>query len=384
MKRNNKTLNGYIEGYYGRLITWEDRQRIIMSLNKNKMNYYFYAPKEDEKHRLNWKDNYPDEWLKNFKKFCNLAKEKSIKIIVGISPGYDFDFSEVLIFNQNNKITKDLKLLYKKFQFFLDYGVDEIALLFDDLPNNFKDIYNLSISEGFAHASLANQLNYLLKKTIFVVPRIYSDQLIYEDKYYLPDFKKKINKKLICFYSGNNIVSKTINSKTVQKISKLLSTNFVIWDNYYSNDYCPRRIFLGPYRARTKIKNIMINPTGLIETDLLILDIVKATQNSLKPFEDWQKVLKKHNVPIEFLDVCKYFLKPNFGDNPILNKATISKKFLISLDYLIWKWKSPLSREWYPFLLGLKQDVKILMNDFTTERIIKTQTKALANYLINS
>ena len=128
----------------------------------------------------------------------------------------------------------------------------------------------------------------------------------------------------------------------------------------------------------------MINPTGLIETDLLILDIVKATKNSLTPYKEWKKILNKYNVPLQFLDVCNHFLKPDFGDNPALTKISISKNFLISLDFLIWKWKSPLSREWYPFLLGLKQDIKIFTNEFNSERIVKTQTKALANYLINN
>ena len=382
MKRNNKSFNGYIEGYYGRLLSWEDRQRIILSLNKNKMNFYFYAPKEDEKHRLNWKSNYKVEWIKNFKKFCAFATKNQVKIIVGISPGFSFNFSEILNLNSKNKISKDLNILYQKFEYFIENGADEVALLFDDLPNNFKETNNLSISEGFAHAILANHLSTLLKKFIFVVPRIYSDQLIHEDKKYLPDFKKQIDKDIICFYSGKNIVSKSINNQTTKIISKILSSNFVVWDNFYSNDYCPRRIFLGPYVGRSKIQNIMINPTGLIETDLLILDIIRKTKNSLKPYEEWKKILKKHNVPSQFLDVCNYFLKPDFGDNPILNKASISNKFLVSLDYLIWKWKSPLSREWYPFLLGLKHDIKIFNNDFNSERIIKTQTKVLANYLI--
>ena len=58
------------------------------------------------------------------------------------------------------------------------------------------------------------------------------------------------------------------------------------------------------------------------------------------------------------------------------------KDAIESLNFLLWKWKSPLSREWYPFLLGLKHDLQIMTNDFTSERIIKTQTKALANYII--
>ena len=49
--------------------------------------------------------------------------------------------------------------------------------------------YNLSISEGFAHAYLANKLSLHLK-IIFCSSRIYSDQLIFEDNNYLSNFKK--------------------------------------------------------------------------------------------------------------------------------------------------------------------------------------------------
>ena len=80
MKRNRKILYGYIEGYYGRLLSWEDRHRIVMGLNKNKMNYYFYAPKEDEKHRLNWRRNYKNEWTKKFKIFADIAKKNFAEV----------------------------------------------------------------------------------------------------------------------------------------------------------------------------------------------------------------------------------------------------------------------------------------------------------------
>ena len=44
---NLKKVKGYIEGYYGKLLTWTERNRIIDILKKNKMNFYFYCPKED-------------------------------------------------------------------------------------------------------------------------------------------------------------------------------------------------------------------------------------------------------------------------------------------------------------------------------------------------
>jgi hypothetical protein len=48
----------------------------------------------------------------------------------------------------------------------------------------------------------------------------------------------------------------------------------------------------------------------------------------------------------------------------------------------LWQWKSPLSREWFPFLLGLKHDLQLFKMELTSERIIKTQTKPMAKYLL--
>ena len=368
MNNNYKTINGYIEGYYGRLLNWEERNRILLGLKRNKMNFYFYAPKEDKMHRLYWKKKYNEDWNNQFRKFCNRAKLNNIKVIAGISPGIDFNFSEFKSKSIKNKNSKDFNILLKKVQLVLDNGANEIALLFDDLPNNFKSIYGNLISEGISHASLTNRLSLFLNKPIYVVPRIYADELIFEDKRYLSDFGKTINKDNVTFYSGRNIVSKKINQVTFY--------------NFFANDYCPRRLFLGPFIGRSQINNIMVNLTGLIETDLLILDIIKATKDSKNPILDWKITLNKNRIPIEFLNICDYFLRPNFGEKPNLKKLVITKKNIISLDFLLWKWKSPLSREWFPYLLGLKHDLQIQMNDLASTRIIKTQTKPLANHIL--
>jgi hypothetical protein len=126
----------------------------------------------------------------------------------------------------------------------------------------------------------------------------------------------------------------------------------------------------------------MINPTGLIETDLLILDIVLATQNSSYKKLNWELIIKKYKIPMNFFNISDYFLKPDFGDSPILSKFNIISKNIEDLDFLLWQWKSPLSREWFPFLLGLKHDLQLFKMELTSERIIKTQTKPMAKYLL--
>ena len=37
-----------------------------------------------------------------------------------------------------------------------------------------------------------------------------------------------------------------------------------------------------------------------------------------------------------------------------------SKETYEALDFLLWQWKTKISREWYPYLLSLKQDLQIL------------------------
>ena len=53
-----------------------------------------------------------------------------------------------------------------------------------------------------------------------------------------------------------------------------------------------------------------------------------------------------------------------------------------AIDFLLWKWKSDLSREWYPYLFSLKHDLQLKLNILTSERLVKTQSIPLSEYVI--
>ena len=379
MKKNkDNNITGYIEGYYGRILSWENRELIIKSLHKNKMNTYFYAPKEDVNHRLHWRKKYSQKWRLNFRKFTMFCRKNGVTVIAGIAPGLDFDFKDINDISKTNKHS-DFKLLLNKAKQLLNDGADSIALMLDDIPNDFKRKFGKEISEGTYHATLANKLLEKLNKNIFFVPRIYADELIKEDPLYLSYISKVINPKIKVFYCGKNIVSKKLTG--YNKIKKVLDNDIIYWDNYYANDYCPRRFFIGPLIGRQKIKNIMINPTGLIKTDLLILDIFSCIFNEKFSSSDWKKLLANHGVPKNFIKLKDFFYKPGFGLNTKISKINVKDKDFEELDFLLWKWKGKLSREWYPFILGLKQDLQINKNHLSSERIIKTQTIPLSEFL---
>ena len=56
---------GFIEGYYGNPWSTEDRVNLMTWGGYYKLNAYFYAPKDDPKHRANWDELYTDEELES-------------------------------------------------------------------------------------------------------------------------------------------------------------------------------------------------------------------------------------------------------------------------------------------------------------------------------
>ena len=376
----NKNINGYIEGFYGKLLDWESRKLIIKSLKKNNMNTFFYAPKEDPNHRYNWRLEYSLDWRKKFKEFANFSKKNKINIIAGIAPGLDFNFKEMQG-TLKTKTYSDFDILIKKCTQLLNDGATAIALLLDDIPDDFEKHFGYKVSEGTSHAKLVNKISETLKQPIYFVPRIYADELIKSCPSYLLDLSKVLNNNICMFYCGKNVVCNIITE--TENLRKLFKNKIIYWDNYYANDYCPKRFFIGPYTGRKNLKNIMINPTGSISTDLLILDIITNTVNEKKPLKPWFETLKGHGVPIFFYKIRMFFFKPNFGSNPNLSSYKFNSQHIQALDFLLWSWKGSLSREWYPFLLGLKQDLQLRHSKLKSERIIKTQSIPLVHYIKN-
>lgn len=371
-------MNGYIEGYYGKLLNWQERRRIITKLSSCRMNTYLYAPKEDARHRLNWRDKYDDFWRTRFKNFCHYSNKKNIKILAGIAPGLNFNFDYDSIKTKHN----DFEVLKNKALFLLNSGASNIVLLLDDIPDHFKNSNKLC--EGFLHAKLVNDLSMSIKKNIYFVPRIYSDEQIIEKPSYLKELAKNLKESIKLFYCGKNIVSHSILNSDLKSISSSFKNKIIFWDNIYANDYCPRKIFLGKWINRDANLNILINPTGMINTDLFLLDIISIS-NEKNFILLYKKILKKHKIPKEFTLVNHFFdyTQINLSNYENINHENI-EKIIDALDFLLWKWKSKLSREWYPFLLILKQDMNIQLNKYSNNRIRKVQTIPLAKKLLKN
>ena len=386
-------LTGYIEGFYGHLLGWDDRLRLLDKLASLSMNAYLYAPKDDPCHRFHWRVDYDSDWRAGFAQFCRDAHARHISVIAGIAPGLDFNFADLASADSHTENTKtnaqtnsktnakknDLAILCNKAAQLRADGANHIALLMDDIAADFAQRAGAYKSEGTAHAELANRLATYLDCPVILVPRIYADELVADadaqSAPYLDELASSLDPASAIMHCGSHIVAPVIGRDDILARARALKHRVIIWDNFYAQDYCPRRLFIGPFRGRDMDGDILLNPTGMIETDLLLLDIMADTQS-------WPDSLKAAGIPDKFVKLVAYFDAP-YGFTPAFDMPEDADA-LAALEVLLWSWKSPLQREWYPFLMGLKHDILMQNGALPALRITKTQTPALASHILSS
>tara|TARA_A100001015_G_C14965253_1_gene702670 strand:- start:144 stop:1193 length:1050 start_codon:yes stop_codon:yes gene_type:complete len=325
-------FSGYIEGYYGQLLSWTDRLRILSALAQNDLRSYLYCPKEDQFHRTIWRELYSNEWMDEFKHFVSIADSKGIEIIFGISPGIDFELDD------------DLQILIEKIRSVENLEIKNIAILFDDLFKN---------SSGELHAKIINEcIEQFPDINFFAVPQEYSSSQASPDIYlsnYLNDFNKALHPEVPIFWTGSYVVSKITSSEEIEQWDSIFQRPIIFWDNYFANDYCGPKVVLESYKSMTlestkKLNGLMINPTGLIEVDLICIDFLGNFLNNIE-ITTAEYFLNK-SFPPEFIDSLNLFK----FEITIVN----AKLSLAGIESLLWTWHHPLKQELYSYLHMLR------------------------------
>ena len=107
-------------------------------------------------------------------------------------------------------------------------------------------------------------------------------------------------------------------------------------------------------------RGILLNPTGLLHTDMFLLSLLSGYVKKTGPKKAWESAVKALPVAGALKTVAPFFDLPYEK----LPETALSARSLLrvkaALNKLIWEWKSPLQREWYPFLYSLKSDIELL------------------------
>ena len=397
-------LVGYLEGYYGRLLAPPERESLLDALAANAMNAWWHAPKEDPHHRLRWRESPTEAESLAFARFCRRARGLGVHVIAGLAPGIDFAWRHI-------DGGPDLERLAARTRAHLEAGAGVAALLLDDLDDDFAARAPAGASEGTEHARLANALGAALGRALVVVPRIYADELHGTAPGYLPDFSATLDPVHAIALCGSDVVAREVRLEDCRRRLAHERHRIVVWDNLYANDYCPRRLFLGPWTGREGLADALVNPTGMSATDALLLDVVgdeRAHPGSAdaERAAALARIRARHGVPEAFAAVAHHCDRPATnpepgngsanaavgpdamavaqhaaGLGPAPDAAALARE-LEALDALQWRWKSALAREWYPHLAGLRHDLAIRAGSLAPLRVAKTQPAPLAAALL--
>ncbi|XP_078079126.1 protein O-GlcNAcase isoform X2 [Mustelus asterias] len=267
-----KFLCGVVEGFYGRPWSMEQRKELFRRMRKWGLNTYLYAPKDDYKHRMFWREMYSVEEAEQLMQLISAAKEHNIEFVYAISPGLDITFS-----NQ-----KEVTTLKRKLDQVSQFGCKSFALLFDDIDHNMcpadKEVFS-----SFAHAQLSvtNEIyQYLEEPEHFLFcPTEYCGTFCYPNVAHSP-YLRTVGDKLLpgidVLWTGPKVVSKDISVESIEEVTKILKRSPLIWDNLHANDYDQKRLFLGPYKGRStelipRLKGVLTNPNCEFEGNFVAI-----------------------------------------------------------------------------------------------------------------
>ena len=249
---------GLIEGYYGRPWSWEDRASNMKFLAGHGYRFYLYAPKADPHLRRLWREDHPEETARQIAELAGQCRAEGVRFGVGLSP------SKIhLDFNAEARAA-----LARKLAFFDEAGVEDLAILFDDMRGDLPDLARrqVEIVEWAFERSKASRY--------FVCPSYYTDDPVLDRVFgarpanYLEDLGAALDPGVHMFWTGEEVCARAFSVGHVERMATQLGRQPFIWDNYPVNDgermsqYLHLRGFTGrPAHLAPHIAGHGVNPS---------------------------------------------------------------------------------------------------------------------------
>ena len=257
-------MAGVIEGFYGQPWTQAERFELFDWMARWGLNTYFYAPKDDLKHRVLWREPYSNAEAEILGQLIHACQQRDLRFIYALSPGLDIRYSS----------EAELDLLRQRFDQMLALGCRHFSLLFDDIPDRLDtgDIERWG-SLASAQCHVANAMFKWTRERspgarFLFCPTPYCSRMA-ERKLggdgYLSIIGRELSPEIDIFWTGPEIISREITVAHVQELQAVLRRKPLIWDNLHANDYDGRRFFCGPYAGRplelrSAVSGLLSNP----------------------------------------------------------------------------------------------------------------------------
>ena len=229
-------IAGIVEGFYGPPWSWADRLEVLKWSAARGLTDYVYAPKDDPKHRRDWRVLYDGAELAGFR---SLVDESGLRIGIAISPGLSMDETS----------ERDRAELLDKLAPLVDLGVAHIGLFLDDLP---PDPTRTAAQRGEAHAALTTWLRDRLGARV-LLSLVPTDYIGTQRSPYLDALAGALPDDVTIGWTGASVVNTQITADDARARADALSGRPpLLWDNVPVNDaVMSDRLFMGPLRGRS-------------------------------------------------------------------------------------------------------------------------------------
>lgn len=217
---------GVIEGFFGRPWSWEERAESVAFLAPRGYRFYLYAPKADTFLRRRWQEDHPAEAAGRLRWLAQRCRTSDVRFGVGLSP-----YEIYLSFDAAARAA-----LLRKIEFLDQLGIDDLAILFDDMRGDVPDLSSrqVEIVHFVAERTSASRL--------LVCPTYYSDDPVLDRVFgerprgYLERLGADLAPGIEIFWTGEEVCSREISPGHLGDVADQLRRRPFLWDNYPVND----------------------------------------------------------------------------------------------------------------------------------------------------
>lgn len=248
---------GIVEGYFGRPWSWTERTDTMRALAPHGYATFLYAPKADAWLRRRWREPHPEADLQALADFGGACRAAGVRFGVGLSP-----FEAYLDFDAAAQ-----EALAAKLSALDGAGIDDLAILFDDMKGDLPDLAarQARIVEFAASRTRATRL--------LMCPTYYSDDPVLDRAFgqrpggYLEALGVALDPAVAVFWTGEEVCAREIGPGHLDAVAERLRRLPTLWDNYPVNDgprmsqHLHLRAFTGrPATNAVRLAGHFVNP----------------------------------------------------------------------------------------------------------------------------
>ncbi|MDZ7844346.1 MAG: beta-N-acetylglucosaminidase domain-containing protein [Anaerolineales bacterium] len=233
---------GLIEGFYGPLWQWSEREVLAEHLAAAGYRFWHYAPKADPGVRDDWRNPWSTGHAEALSAFAARCRGLGLRFGIGLSPlGLAGDGPRA-----------DWDALAARLAELDAIGIDDLVIAFDDVRGDHPDLAReqARIVDWMAARTHADR--------VIVCPTYYSDDPLLDRLFgerpvdYLDELGYVLDQRIAVYWTGEEVCAREINTGPLARVTERLRRAPWLWDNYPVNDgrYASDHLHLRPFTGR--------------------------------------------------------------------------------------------------------------------------------------